>query len=226
MKLVWESEDIQFNLSGDKLNWISIENPVVFDRFSQSLISSKLGESEDIFLTNDQSDKILLSKQANVIYPPFRNIYSANKDMQKKVYTEVLSNIRSTDAEEKLLRLQMEEKEIIKNICFEMNYNLELNEEVNCETILKPCNIRIKESEGTFAIRVLDYAVNSEELFGFNFLFLVSCNDYIDIIEYDNLLRNLRYHGIIITVVAGTQSRQLNIEKNEHIIDYDMCVLR
>lgn len=226
MKLVWESEDIQFNLSPDKLNWISIENPVVFDRFSQSLISSKLGESEDIFLTNDQSDKILLSKQANVIYPPFRNIYSTNKDMQKKVYTEVLSNIRSTDAEEKLLRLQMEEKEIIKNICFEMNYNLELNEEVNCETILKPCNIRIKESEGTFAIRVLDYAVNLEELFGFNFLFLVSCNDYIDIIEYDNLLRNLRYHGIIITVVAGTQSRQLNIERNEHIIDYDMCVLR
>ena len=226
MKLVWESEDIQFNLSPDKLNWISIENPVVFDRFSQSLISSKLGESEDIFLTNDQSDTILLSKQANVIYPPFRNIYSANKDMQKKVHIEVLSNIRSTDAEEKLLRLQMEEKEIIKNICFEMNYNLELNEEVNCETILKPCNIRIKESEGTFAIRVLDYAVNSEELFGFNFLFLVSCNDYIDIIEYDNLLRNLRYHGIIITVVAGTQSRQLNIERNEHIIDYDMCVLR
>ena len=107
-----------------------------------------------------------------------------------------------------------------------MNYNLELNEEVNCETILKPCNIRIKESEGTFAIRVLDYAVNSEELFGFNFLFLVSCSDYIDSIEYDNLLRNLRYHDIIITVVAGTQSRQLNIEKNEYIIDCDRCVLR
>ena len=79
---------------------------------------------------------------------------------------------------------------------------------------------------GTFAIRVLDYAVNSEQLFGFNFLFLVSCSDYIDIIEYDNLLRNLRYHDIIITVVAGTQSRQLNIEKNEYIIYYDMCVLR
>ena len=104
------------------------------------------------------------------------------------------------------------------------DYDLDFEEDFGLINLLKSFNVHLKDPEGRFAEKFIEYSSNMHRLLGKEIFIFISCIKYMNSQDVKFLIQHALYKGMRILFVENMQI-DLNSDTNEYIIDNDLCEL-
>lgn len=217
MKIIFYDSGIQFEIN-EGINFLVIEAPEIFERSVVGLHSSFVGISEDVVI--DDGEKVDLGKICDMIFTPF-DLSFDKKDIQRKLYN-TLSMIAETDFGGEYAEVQSAVLRLIDSLVQSSDYDVKIGDFPDIKSYFKLFDISIRNPEGSFASKLIEYIVTVHELTGKRIFLLINCEAYIDDASYAHISKTARYYNLFIVFVARHQIDLIKGE-NIYIIDSDLC---
>ncbi len=111
---------------------------------------------------------------------------------------------------------------MLDELNFQSDYEIEFSPEIDSIDIFDDFEVRLKEPEGKFVERIIDYTKTMHRLLMKDTFFFVNCGSFLDADDYIYLEKLAKYNEIALVFVEAEQ-RKVGFEGNELIIDKDFC---
>ena len=222
MKLRYYRLNIDFELLSDRANILIIENPHELEKFILALDDRINKRTEDIELF-DGSEKEDFCKKVGLLLSPLDFKYD-KKDVQKRLFNELVENIRSSEDFGDFNIICSKFFEMLDALKITTDYDLDFDENFGLVSLLKSFDVQLKEPEGRFVEKFIEYSNNINRLLGKEIFIFISCIQYMTKEDIKFLVQHSVYKGLGIVFIENMQV-DLNLDTNEYIIDNDLCEL-
>lgn len=220
MNFLFSEHGIDWKLDSKTGNYLIVENPYVIDCLINALKNRVLKTDNKIILY--EGDPIDFNKSVQVCFSPVDLIFE-RKELQKKLFAEIKETIETTEISSQFIEAQTIFLETLQRLKVEMDYEIDVEEELGIEFFLKAFNIRLKNPEGNFSQRLIEYVVNINRILRKNVFIFVGCQAYIGACDMQSIIKQLSYEEIYLLFIEGYQNSDLLKIGNHYIIDRDMC---
>ena len=222
MKLRYYSLNIDFDLCRDKFNTLIIENPNEFEKIVIALDDRLNKKNFDLELF-DKNEKEEICKKAEILLSPLDLKYD-KKEVQKRLFTELIEDIRCSESSEEFSVICSKFLELLDELKVSTDYDLDFEENFEIGGLLKSFDVHLKEPEGRFIEKFIEYSSNTQRLLGREIFIFISCMKYMNEQDMEFLKEHAKYKGLIILFIENMQLN-LKFDVNEYIIDSDLCEL-
>ena len=173
MKLRYYRLNIDFELLSDRANILIIENPHELEKLILALDDRLNKKSEDIELFKD-SEKEDFCKKVSLFFSPMDFKYD-KKEVQKKLFNELLEEIQSSQDSEDLHILCAKFYEVLDKLQITTDYDLDFDESFGPVGLLKSFDVHLKDPKGRFVEKFIEYSNNINRLLGKEIFIFISC---------------------------------------------------
>ena len=220
MKLFYYNLSLEIKLSNDKLNALVVENGNELDKLVLAINKRVVKKGSQIELFEDL-DKLEFHKFVDVLYSPI-DITFDKKDIQKRLLLDLVEEIESRELIENFIEARTKFIDAIENLKIDSDYNFDIDANIGVDSFLKSFDIRLKEPEGDFSERLIEYMGNVHRLLGKKVFILVACKGYVNQSELKFIKEYAEYQGLKILFI-DSNSFSLPEIVEEYIIDSDVC---
>ncbi len=220
MKIINCEHSIDIDFKCGEITNIAIENPMMLDSFILGVYSSIIKRDDKIYIL-DNFEKIEFTKLTDLVSSPLELTYD-KKDVQKKLLQNILEEITESDISYRFSEICTKFLESIYEVKMSSEYEIDFDENLELQKILKCFDIHLREPVGSFVQRFVEYISVMSKLMGKRIFILSGCSDYIDNEEYKLLQKHVAYENVAVLMVEGRQNSLKNLE-NQYIMDIDLC---
>ncbi|MDY2960102.1 MAG: type II-A CRISPR-associated protein Csn2 [Hornefia sp.] len=220
MNFLFAEHSIDWKLESKTGNHLIIENPYVIDCLVNALKNRVLKIDDKIVLYEDEP--IDFNKSVQVCFSPVDLIFE-KKEIQKKLFAEMKEAIETTEISSQFIEAQTIFLETLQRLRVEMDYEIDVEEDLGIEFLLKAFNVHLKNPEGNFSQRLIEYIVDINRILRKKVFIFVGCQAYIGIGDMQSIIEQLAYEEIYVLFIDGYQNFDLLEIGNHYIIDRDMC---
>lgn len=220
MKIIHCEHNIEVNFDYGEIRSIIIENPRILDSFVLGLYNS-ISRKEDKVYILDNFEKIEFTKLVDLVFSPLELTYE-KKDIQKKLLQNILEEITESDISYRFSEICSSFLENIYEVKMNSEYEIDFDENLEMQKLIKCFDIHLKEPIGSFVERIVEYISVMSKLMGKQIFILVGCAHYIDNDEYKLLQKHVAHENVAVLTVEGRQNTLKNLG-NQYIMDVDLC---
>ena len=222
MRIVYNRLNVPFDLKNTKLNFIAIENSRYFEDFVIAVYEQIKKKNEKLgFYINDKAEA--LYKYADVICSPMDITYD-KKEIQKKLIEMLTKEIQINEVEARFVKSHSDIVDAFETVQELSDFEIEFSDDFELNRIIKEYDIKLKEPEGCFVEKLLEYMGTVCKLLNKEVFVLINCSSYLNDEDYLHISKWAMYQGVHVLFVNNYQLK-LNIDVNEYIIDVDLCLL-
>ena len=220
MKFVYPEMQLSMRLMAGNLNFLVVERKDAFELAAMALKDAVENKVDDIMLYDDESPQNF-SKVADVIFTPFELTYE-KREIQKKLFG-VLQEISETqDIISEFAEVNSQMLGLLEKLNFESEYEISFAEDFDFGSLMKNYSVHMKEPDGRFVERAIEYMVNIKRLLAKDVFIFVNCDAYIPVEDYAYIEECAKQYELMALFVNNRQI-SLPVKANECIIDMDLC---
>ena len=220
MKIIHCEHNIEVNFDYGEIRSIIIENPRILDSFVLGLYNSTSRKEDKVYIL-DNFEKIEFAKLVDLVFSPLELTYE-KKDIQKKLLQNILEEITESDISYRFSEICSSFLENIYEVKINSEYEIDFDENLEMQKLIKCFDIHLKEPIGSFVERIVEYISVMSKLMGKQIFILVGCAHYIDNDEYKLLQKHVAHENVAVLTVEGRQNTLKN-PGNKYIMDEDLC---
>ena len=220
MKIIHCEHNIEVNFDYGEIRSIIIENPRILDSFVLGLYNSTSRKEDKVYIL-DNFEKIEFAKLVDLVFSPLELTYE-KKDIQKKLLQKILEEITESDISYRFSEICSSFLENIYEVKINSEYEIDFDENLEMQKLIKCFDIHLKEPMGSFVERIVEYISVMSKLMGKQIFILVGCAHYIDNDEYKLLQKHVAHENVAVLTVEGRQNTLKN-PGNKYIMDVDLC---
>lgn len=220
MKIIHCEHNIEVNFDYGEIRSIIIENPRILDSFVLGLYNSTSRKEDKVYIL-DNFEKIEFAKLVDLVFSPLELTYE-KKDIQKKLLQNILEEITESDISYRFSEICSSFLENIYEVKMNSEYDIDFDENLEMQKLIKCFDIHLKEPMGSFVERIVEYISVMSKLMGKQIFILVGCAHYIDNDEYKLLQKHVAHENVAVLTVEGRQNTLKN-PGNQYIMDVDLC---
>lgn len=225
MRLDYVPRSISFEIEKNSTTFIAFENAVDFEDVVFDLRETILYGGDKLRLW-DGGNIIDLHRSGDIITSPFEMNFD-KREIQKKALELFSSELRYCGFDELLSDINQSLLKMISEAEVMFDFSLEYPEFISANDVLKGVGVRLRNPEGTFIERLIEYVRCLHRIAGKSKFFVVNCGAYLR--ENDNpvlgqLAKDEKVEIIQVDGIANKSCRVGN-ESNVVIIDNDSCEL-
>lgn len=220
MKIIHCEHNIEVNFDYGEIRSIIIENPRILDSFVLGLYNSTSRKEDKVYIL-DNFEKIEFAKLVDLVFSPLELTYE-KKDIQKKLLQNILEEITESDISYRFSEICSSFLENIYEVKINSEYEIDFDENLEMQKLIKCFDIHLKEPIGSFVERIVEYISVMSKLMGKQIFILVGCAHYIDNDEYKLLQKHVAHENVAVLTVEGRQNTLKN-PGNKYIMDVDLC---
>lgn len=220
MKLIYHPYDLKCELFEEKINSIVIESSNIYEQFIIDL-DNQINKLDHNFYFEKNDSEIQVNKNIVLITSPLDLIVN-KKVFQKELIKRIIEEIHISSVSESLSKVYANLIEQLGIVLASSEFDIEFNEEITDESIFKMVDIEIKQPEGTFVEKLLDYIKIEQELLNKTIFIVANCSAFINDKIYEELLKISKYQGFCLVFVDNKQIIKCD-NLNEYILDHDIC---
>lgn len=220
MKIIHCEHNIEVDFNCGEICSIIIENPRILDSFVLGLYNSTIRKEDKVYIL-DNFEKIEFAKLVDLVFSPLELTYE-KKDIQKKLLQNILEEITESDISYRFSEICSSFLENIYEVKINSEYEIDFDENLEMQKLIKCFDIHLKEPMGSFVERIVEYISVMSKLMGKQIFILVGCAHYIDNDEYKLLQKHVAHENVAVLTVEGRQNRLKNLG-NQYIMDVDLC---
>ncbi len=220
MKIIHCEHNIEVNFDYGEIRSIIIENPRILDSFVLGLYNSTSRKEDKVYIL-DNFEKIEFAKLVDLVFSPLELTYE-KKDIQKKLLQNILEEITESDISYRFSEICSSFLENIYEVKINSEYEIDFDENLEMQKLIKCFDIHLKEPMGSFVERIVEYISVMSKLMGKQIFILVGCAHYIDNDEYKLLQKHVAHENVAVLTVEGRQNTLKN-PGNKYIMDVDLC---
>lgn len=220
MKIIHCEHNIEVDFDYGEIRSIIIENPRILDSFVLGLYNSTSRKEDKVYIL-DNFEKIEFAKLVDLVFSPLELTYE-KKDIQKKLLQNILEEITESDISYRFSEICSSFLENIYEVKINSEYEIDFDENLEMQKLIKCFDIHLKEPIGSFVERIVEYISVMSKLMGKQIFILVGCAHYIDNDEYKLLQKHVAHENVAVLTVEGRQNTLKN-PGNKYIMDVDLC---
>lgn len=220
MNFLFAEQSIDYVLNNKTSNHLVIENPGIMDRLVIALKERVLKESERVRVYDE--DVLDFNKVVQVCFSPAELVFD-KRELQKRLLCDIVEIIENTELATQISEAQAMFSQTLSKIKIEADYDIDVEEDMGMEFFLKAFNVHLKNPEGDFPHRFVEYILTIHRLLRKRLFVFVGCQSYIRAEDLNEVIRQLSYEEIYVLFVDGYQRLDLSKVGNHYIIDTDMC---
>lgn len=220
MKIIHCEHNIEVDFNCGEIRSIIIENPRILDSFVLGLYNSTSRKEDKVYIL-DNFEKIEFAKLVDLVFSPLELTYE-KKDIQKKLLQNILEEITESDISYRFSEICSSFLENIYEVKINSEYEIDFDENLEMQKLIKCFDIHLKEPIGSFVERIVEYISVMSKLMGKQIFILVGCAHYIDNDEYKLLQKHVAHENVAVLTVEGRQNTLKN-PGNQYIMDVDLC---
>ena len=220
MKIIHCEHNIEVDFNCGEICSIIIENPRILDSFVLGLYNSTIRKEDEVYIL-DNFEKIEFAKLVDLVFSPLELTYE-KKDIQKKLMQNILEEITESDISYRFSEICSSFLENIYEVKINSEYEIDFDENLEMQKLIKCFDIHLKEPIGSFVERIVEYISVMSKLMGKQIFILVGCAHYIDNDEYKLLQKHVAHENVAVLTVEGRQNTLKN-PGNQYIMDVDLC---
>lgn len=220
MKIIHCEHNIEVDFDYGEIRSIIIENPRILDSFVLGLYNSTSRKEDKVYIL-DNFEKIEFAKLVDLVFSPLELTYE-KKDIQKKLLQNILEEITESDISYRFSEICSSFLENIYEVKINSEYEIDFDENLEMQKLIKCFDIHLKEPIGSFVERIVEYISVMSKLMGKQIFILVGCAHYIDNDEYKLLQKHVAHENVAVLTVEGRQNTLKN-PGNQYIMDVDLC---
>ncbi len=220
MKIIHCEHNIEVDFNCGEICSIIIENPRILDSFVLGLYNSTIRKEDKVYIL-DNFEKIKFAKLVDLVFSPLELTYE-KKDIQKKLLQNILEEITESDISYRFSEICSSFLENIYEVKINSEYEIDFDENLEMQKLIKCFDIHLKEPMGSFVERIVEYISVMSKLMGKQIFILVGCAHYIDNDEYKLLQKHVVHENVAVLTVEGRQNTLKN-PGNQYIMDVDLC---
>lgn len=164
MKIIHCEHNIEVNFDYGEIRSIIIENPRILDSFVLGLYNS-ISRKEDKVYILDNFEKIEFTKLVDLVFSPLELTYE-KKDIQKKLLQNILEEITESDISYRFSEICSSFLENIYEVKMNSEYEIDFDENLEMQKLIKCFDIHLKEPIGSFVERIVEYISVMSKLMG------------------------------------------------------------
>ncbi|MCL2062403.1 MAG: type II-A CRISPR-associated protein Csn2 [Firmicutes bacterium] len=215
----WEKH---FQLDGQKISVLAVENPSTLWKYCTELIGQSNGEAGDFSILKNYSEQVfdkLCSVETNI---PGLTLNS--KKLQTALIKKCSELSVTPEFEEQLRKVSLSLYEFCKTVCQDVGYSIELHESIDTAGLFKLFSLSLKETFGSLLEKLIEYVqVNAEFLKTKIFIFLF-LSKFLSREEIKKFFEHCRFQGISLILIEESFPQLFNTQEIPNqglIIDYD-----
>lgn len=222
MRIVHKDISNPIIINETKINILVLENKKFFIDKINELINQINGDYGDYFLFDLNDEELSISKNCEIL----TDLFSLDFD-SKKIKSAIFNELKNISNSEvfyiKIRELEKNIRDLILEIMYESDFELELDEDFDVTKLLKIYDIFISKSYDTLIEKFITYidiltdVLKIKVIFCVNLLNLFDEIDRIEIYKY-LLLKKKK----VVFIENDYESNNLEYEE-KYIIDKDMC---
>ena len=220
MKIIHCEYNIEVDFNCGEICSINIENPRILDSFVLGLYNSTIRKEDKVYIL-DNFEKIEFAKLVDLVFSPLELTYE-KKDIQKKLLQNILEEITESDISYRFSEICSSFLENIYEVKINSEYEIDFDENLEMQKLIKCFDIHLKEPMGSFVERIVEYISVMSKLMGKQIFILVGCAHYIYNDEYKLLQKHVAHENVAVLTVEGRQNTLKN-PGNQYIMDVDLC---
>ena len=220
MKIIHCEHNIEVDFNCGEICSIIIENPRILDSFVLGLYNSTIRKEDQVYIL-DNFEKIEFAKLVDLVFSPLELTYE-KKDIQKKLLQNILEEITESDISYRFSEICSSFLENIYEVKINSEYEIDFDENLEMQKLIKCFDIHLKEPMGSFVERIVEYISVMSKLMSKQIFILVGCAHYIDNDEYKLLQKHVAHENVAVLTVEGRQNTLKN-PGNQYIMDVDLC---
>ncbi len=223
MILVDGENNLECVVNPGKLNFIIIEDIMHFQKIIYAIYNQINKVEESLMLYNDDYDMLNMSKCCDVIFSTM-DISLQNSKVNKKLINYLQNEIIGNEINERFIENHSQLVNILDELENISDYEFTYNDEYSLDQILKNNSVKLKESEGNFVERLIEYIKISRDFLNINIFFLIGCKIYLNDGDYEHLRKWTEYQDVICIFVERDDT-YMPLNANKYILDRDMCII-
>ena len=222
MKIINNNWQRQIVLEDNLIHTIVFENKKYYRESILELIRQHKGYEGNFILSNNNKE-VSFDKNSYFISDLF-NIDINNKKIITKVYGELLRNALDNIAEYNKIISYI--REYFETLVFNNNLDLEYNDEIEANSLLKLGDFKIQFEESNYLEKLIKFLKVLVELCNIKVIFIVGLYRVFSVGEVEKIYKEVCLNKIII---INIESEYQNIKKSDcynekvYIFDQDNC---
>ncbi len=220
MKLCCPQLETTFTIKPQILNRIVVENPVSYEALVLGFYGQIYEKQENLSCFLDDA-AYAIAKHFELILSPMDIAYD-KKEIQKKLYQDLADELEMQDVFEKIAGAYGELLQLVEEGIVYSAYPVELSAEFALSELFKQLGVQLKQPEGRFIEKLIDYGTTMKQLMDKQVFVLVNCAAYLTGEDYAYLEQWLQYEEVYVILLESFQ-HSLPFPVNEVIIDTDLC---
>ena len=222
MKIINNNWQRQIVLEDNLIHTIIFENKKYYRENILELIRQHKGY-EGSFILSDNNKEVSFDKNSYFISDLF-NIDINNKKIISKVYGELLKNVVDDIAEYNKITSYI--REYFETLVFSNNIDLEYNDEIEANSLLKLGDFKIQFEESNYLEKLIKFLKVLVELCNIKVIFIVGLYRVFSVKEVEKIYKEVCLNKINI---INIESEYQNIKKSDcynekvYIFDQDNC---
>lgn len=220
MKLICPQVNMTFSIKPQMLNRIVVEHPGYYEAVVLALYR-QIYEKEETCSCFWKEEPYAIHKYFELILSPL-DLAFCKKEIQKKLYQYLIGELELQELAGKIAEGYGTLVELLEETAVLSEYPIVFREEFDLTDWLKQMDVQIKQPEGSFLERLLDYATTMTRLLDKRVFVLANCEAYFTVEDYAYLEQWLRYEDVYV-ILLSQQQNPLHLAENEVIIDRDLC---
>ncbi len=200
-----------------------IESPTLFSKVLSQWILSKNGCDKE-WVLSDSGQVIEFVKKVNIIIDPYA-IDINHRKIISKLYEIVQQNINHSQMLIEWRMLQNHICDFSRQIIDNVDYSLEINEEIEIKEILKIIDLKFGTEYQTLGEKILDYILLAHQVLKLDVFIFVNLRMYLESEELNLLAQKLMYEKIHLLLLEGFDRQEKFTNEKVVIVDKDYCVI-
>ena len=222
MKIINKNWQRQIVLEDNLIHTIVFENKKYYRESILELIRQHKGYEGNFILSNNNKE-VSFDKNSYFISDLF-NIDINNKKIISKVYGELLKNVVDDIVEYNKITSYI--REYFETLVFNNNLDLEYNDEIEANLLLKLGDFKIQFEESNYLEKLIKFLKVLVELCNIKVIFIIGLYRVFSVKEVEKIYKEVCLNKINI---INIESEQQNIKKSDcynelvYIFDKDNC---
>ena len=222
MKIINNNWQRQIVLEDNLIHTIIFENKKYYRENILELIRQHKGY-EGSFILSDNNKEVSFDKNSYFISDLF-NIDINNKKIISKVYGELLKNVVDDIVEYNKITSHI--REYFETLVFNNNLDLEYNDEIEANSLLKLGDFKIQFEESNYLEKLIKFLKVLVELCNIKVIFIVGLYRVFSVKEVEKIYKEVCLNKINIINIEYQQFNNLSNENYKEIVyifDGDNC---
>ncbi|WP_304128088.1 type II-A CRISPR-associated protein Csn2 [Gemella sanguinis] len=224
MKIINNNWQRQIVLEDNLIHTIVFENKKYYRENILELIRQHKGYEGNFILSNNNNNKEVSFDKNSYFISDLFNIDINNKKIITKVYGELLKIVTDDIAEYNKITSYI--REYFETLVFNNNLDLEYNDEIEANSLLKLGDFKIQFEENDYLEKLIKFLKVLVELCNIKVIFTVGLYRVFSVEEVEKIYKEVCLNKINI---INIESEQQNIKKSDcykeivYIFDLDNC---